>query len=273
MRRLSLALLVAVLFQGPAVAQEEAAEESGESSEAETPSPQELPPPAAPAPAEPEAPSRVTKKRPVAKKAAKPKTGKEPLRYVRKKRNGARLMGAVVPEERLRTTPVPRPSGNLHLYFLATRESLKVNIYNEDGSYNIEALKGVSHLLRCKRTQAEKEIEPRLLTILSTIYDHYGEKRLEVVSGFRNQRKTTSYHFKGSAIDIRIDGVKPPKLRDYADSLDAGGMGVGLYPRTGFVHVDVRPLPSYRWIDYARSDPDNPDKRPPRGWKRKKFQS
>jgi hypothetical protein len=50
-------------------------------------------------------------------------------------------------------------------------------------------------------------------------------------------------------------------------------MGVGLYPRSEFVHVDVRPLPSYRWIDYAKSDPDNPDKRPPRGWKRKKLNS
>lgn len=273
MRRLSLALLVGLLLPGPAVAQEEGGEESGESSEAETPSPQELPPPEAAKP-----PPRVTKRAPKKSKAkavaAKDaKKGPEPLRYTRKKRNGARLLGAVVPEERLRTTPPPRPSGNLHLYFLATRESLKVNIYNEDGSYSVEALQAVSHILRCKRTQAEKEVEPRLLTLLSTIYDHFGEKRLEVVSGFRNQRRTTSYHFRGSAIDIRIEDVKPTKLRDFADSLDAGGMGVGLYPRTGFVHVDVRPLPSYRWIDYARSDPGNPDKRPPRGWKRKKLQS
>ena len=210
-----------------------------------------------------------------AKKKEPPKgpIGQLGLRWGRKPRKGAKLLGAVVPDERLRTTPPPRPSGNLHVYVLATHEALKVNIYNEDGSYNIEALQGVSHLLRCKRTGAEKEIEPRLLTILSTIYDHYGEKRLEIVSGYRNQRRTTSYHFRGSASDIRIEGVKPPKLRDYADSLDAGGMGVGLYPRAGFVHVDVRPLPSYRWIDFAKSDPDNPDKRPPRGWKRKKLNS
>jgi hypothetical protein len=48
---------------------------------------------------------------------------------------------------------------------------------------------------------------------------------------------------------------------------------VGLYPRSEFVHVDVRPLPSYRWIDYSHGDPDAPDKRPPRGWKRKKLTS
>ena len=50
-------------------------------------------------------------------------------------------------------------------------------------------------------------------------------------------------------------------------------MGIGLYPRAQFVHLDVRPLPSYRWIDNARPNPNSNDKRPPRGWKRKKLQS
>jgi uncharacterized protein YcbK (DUF882 family) len=275
MRRLGYALLVALLFQGQAGAQEAAgaADDSSENSEeGEAPGPQEKATPEAEA--APEATTRVTKTS-RAKKAEppKPKVGKDGLHWQRKPRKGAKLMGAVVPEERLRATPPPRPSGNIHLYVLATHESLRVNIYNEDGSYNIEALQAASHLLRCKRTNAEKEIEPRLFTVLSTIYDHFGEKRLEIVSGYRNQRRTTSYHFRGSASDIRIEGVKIAKIRDYADSLDAGGMGVGLYPRAGFVHVDVRPLPSYRWIDYAKSDPDNPDKRPPRGWKRKKLTS
>jgi uncharacterized protein YcbK (DUF882 family) len=266
MRRLVLALLVGLLFHGRAGAQEAAEEPAENSEEGDAPAPQEKP--AAPAPA-----PRVVKTSRVAKKPKVAKVGKDGLHWARKPRKGAKLLGAVVPEERLRATPPPRPSGNLHVFVLATHESLKVNIYNEDGSYNIEALQAVSHLLRCKRTGAEKEIEPRLMTILSTIYDHFGEKRLEIVSGFRNQRRTSSYHFKASASDIRIAGIKPIKIRDYADSLDAGGMGVGLYPRSEFVHVDVRPLPSYRWIDYARSDPDNPDKRPPRGWKRKKLNS
>jgi uncharacterized protein YcbK (DUF882 family) len=276
MRRLGYALLVALLFQGRAGAQEAAgADEASENSEeGEAPGPQEKATEDK-APAAPDATAQGKKTSRAKKVAAapKPKVGKDGLHWSRKPRKGAKLMGAVVPEERLRAAPPPRPSGNIHLYVLATHESLKVNIYNEDGSYNIEALQAASHLLRCKRTGAEKEIEPRLFTVLSTIYDHFGEKRLEVVSGYRNQRRTTSFHFRGSASDIRIEGVKIAKIRDYADSLDAGGMGVGLYPRAGFVHVDVRPLPSYRWIDYAKSDPDNPDKRPPRGWKRKKLTS
>lgn len=206
----------------------------------------------------------------VAKKASagKARSASTGRRSARKK-----VAGNVVPDSKLRQTPAPRPSGNLRLYALAADEDLKVNIYNEDGSYDVNALQAVSRLLRCKRTDAIKDIEPRLVTILSHVYDHFGGRRLEIVSGFRNQRRTTSFHFQGAASDIRIAGVTPKKVRAFVESLDEGGMGIGLYPRSGFVHVDVRPLPSYRWIDYSRSNPDSSDKRPPRGWKRKKLQS
>lgn len=278
MRSLALAAILAFLVQGRASAQDDPFE-PGEDGDA--PAPMEAPAAATvkQAPAKPAKVAKPTKKsasRASTKTASAAKSTSEklaPLRYQRKPRKGPKLLGAVVPEERLRATPPPKPSGNLHLFTLATHESLKINIYNEDGSYNIEALQAASHMLRCKRTGAEKEIEPRLLAVLSMIYDHFGERRIEIVSGYRNQRRMTSYHFKASASDIRIEGVKPPKIRDFADSLDAGGMGVGLYPRAGFVHVDIRPLPSYRWIDYAKADGESPDKKPPRGWKRKKLQS
>ena len=190
-----------------------------------------------------------------------------------KKSRKKKVAGFAVPESKLRAEAPEPPSGNLKVVSLATHEEADVQIFNEDGSYNIDALHEVDHILRCKRTDTEKSIEPRLYVILSHVYDHFGRKPLEIVSGFRNQRKQTSFHFKGSASDIRIPGVQPKKIRDFADSLDAGGMGVGLYPRSHFVHIDVRPLPSYRWIDNARPQPNSPDKRPPRGWKRKKLQS
>ena len=42
------------------------------------------------------------------------------------------------------------------------------------------------------------------------------------------------------AIDIRIPGTTTRTLRNAALSLQAGG--VGYYPRSQFVHVDVGPL-------------------------------
>jgi uncharacterized protein YcbK (DUF882 family) len=184
-----------------------------------------------------------------------------------------KVAGNVVPESRLRKEPAPRPSGNLHLVALSAQEALKVNIYNDDGSYSVAALEAASRLLRCKRTATIRDIEPRLLMVLSQVYDYFGERPIEVISGYRNQRRTSSYHYQGAATDIRIVGVKPAKLRAFVESLDEGGMGIGLYPRTGFVHVDVRPPPSYRWIDWSRSNPGSPDKRPPPGFKRKKLQT
>jgi len=124
-----------------------------------------------------------------------------------------------------------------------------------------------------RRTGEEHDIDPRLLTILSHVYDHFGDRPLELLSGYRFQRKTTSNHFHGTAADIRISGVRPRDLRAFVHTLDAGGMGVGFYPRVGFIHVDVRPAPSYRWIDNSRSNPDSWDKQPPRGWRHRKLES
>ena len=159
-------------------------------------------------------------------------------------------MGHVVPENQLRSDPLPRPSGNLAMVSVnnPNDDPVKVNIYNEDGSYNLDALDQLNHVLRCRRTDVEKPMDPQLLTMLSHVYDHFGSKPLQIVSGFRNQRKESSNHFKGRATDIRIAGVSPKKIQAFAQTLDRGGMGIGIYPRSQFVHIDVRSPPSFRWI-------------------------
>jgi hypothetical protein len=50
------------------------------------------------------------------------------------------------------------------------------------------------------------------------------------------------------AIDFRIPGVPLDALREYCAKLDH--VGVGFYPRTQFVHLDVR-RDSARWTDYS----------------------
>jgi uncharacterized protein YcbK (DUF882 family) len=188
-------------------------------------------------------------------------------------RKRGRFSGRVVPETALRQEPLPAPSGNLELRMLGTDEGVKVNIYNPDGSYNLESLRALDRVLRCRRTDDVKPIEPRLFTILSHVYDHFGGKALDVVSGYRNQRKKTSNHYKGTATDVRIAGVTPKKIELFAESIDTGGLGIGIYPKGQFVHLDVRPLPSYRWVDMSPPNPNASENRPPRDWKRKKLQS
>jgi uncharacterized protein YcbK (DUF882 family) len=195
-------------------------------------------------------------------------------RYARHrgKRKG-KMIGWPVPEKDLRVSAAPRPTGRLRIYSINYKEEANVDIYNPDGSFDVDALAEVNHIFKCRRSGLEHDIDTRLITILSHIYDHFGGKRLELLSGYRFQRRTTSNHFHGAAADIRIPGVDPRKIRSYAETLDSGGMGIGWYPRVGFVHVDVRPLPSYRWIDYSRSNPDDRGRQLPRGFKRKNPES
>jgi uncharacterized protein YcbK (DUF882 family) len=181
-----------------------------------------------------------------------------------KKRHGkAAFSGRLASPDELRDEPLEKPSGKIELYAVNFGESLSVQLYNEDGTYNADALDQLNHFWRCKRTGTEKAIDPRLYAMLSRIYDHFG-KRLELVSGFRNQKRTSSFHFHGSASDIRIPGVPDKVLHKFVTSLDTGGMGIGIYPRAGFVHVDIRPEPSYRWTDYSppgSSDMGHPHKK------------
>jgi uncharacterized protein YcbK (DUF882 family) len=168
----------------------------------------------------------------------------------KKRARGPVFQGRLARADELRTEPLDKPSGHIELYAVNFREELTVDLYNEDGSFNDDAVDELNHLFRCKRTDTEKAIDPHLYEILSRVYDHFG-KRIELVSGFRNQKRTSSFHFHGSASDIRIPGVSDTALHRFVASLDTGGMGLGIYPRAGFIHVDVRPEPSYRWVDYS----------------------
>jgi uncharacterized protein YcbK (DUF882 family) len=167
-----------------------------------------------------------------------------------KKHKAQIFSGRLATAAELRDQPPERPTGKLSLLAVNFSESAEVNIYNQDGSFNQDALDQLNHLWRCKRTDTEKAIDPHLFEMLSRVYDHFG-KRIELVSGFRNQARTSSYHFHGSASDIRIPGVSDKELHKFVASLDAGGMGLGIYPRAGFIHVDMRPEPSFRWVDYS----------------------
>ena len=75
------------------------------------------------------------------------------------------------------------------------------------------------------------------------------EAEIDIVCGYRTPwsneflRSTTfgvashSLHMLGEAIDIRMPGVPTLELRDVAYVLQRGG--VGYYPESGFVHVDI----------------------------------
>ena len=113
-------------------------------------------------------------------------------------------------------------------------------------------------------------MDPRLYEILSSVFDHFGGRTILVNSGFRYQRNEGSRHFHGSAMDLSIPGGGWRDLYNFAQTLDAGGMGIGRYPRSNFVHIDFRAPgePSYRWTDTQRNKRPDPGKAPSKMWRR-----
>jgi uncharacterized protein YcbK (DUF882 family) len=156
----------------------------------------------------------------------------------------------------LRTEPLAKPSGDVWVRAENLNEEVRVNIYKPDGSFDDGALAKLDEIFRCSRTGAVRAVRAELYEQLSRFYDRFEGKRIELVSAFRFQERNSSRHFHASAMDIRIKGVSINEMYRFAESLDGGGMGIGLYPVSGFIHVDYRAPgePSYRWTDTSGPD-------------------
>ncbi len=161
--------------------------------------------------------------------------------------------GHRVSDRSLRVAPATRPSGDLWIYSKHLKEETRVNLYDTQGHIDDTALAALDHGFRCRRTRTERAVDPRLYEALSSIQDHFQGRRIDLVSGLRIQKNEASRHFHASAADFRIQGVSIMDIRSFAESLDAGGMGIGVYPNSGFVHMDFRAPgePSYRWVDFS----------------------
>ncbi|MGI4850584.1 MAG: YcbK family protein [Janthinobacterium lividum] len=125
-----------------------------------------------------------------------------------------------------------------------------------EGQYLPDALKRINHILRDKINGKVSKIDQRLLDLMHAMQHKIGAKKpMEIICGYRSQetnqhlRKIStgvaknSLHMTGRAVDIRMEGFPLSKFRDLAKSLKAGG--VGYYPQSNFIHVDVRPQPYY----------------------------
>lgn len=115
-----------------------------------------------------------------------------------------------------------------------------------------KALDGFSRMLRFFPSGAKHAIDPRLVTLVGMVSDHFGGRDLVVVSGFRpyspHQYTPHSNHNAGRAMDFFVRGVPNEVVRDFCKTLRKAG--VGYYPNSSFVHLDVRDESAF-WIDYA----------------------
>ncbi len=144
----------------------------------------------------------------------------------------------------------------LAMHNLNTGEKL-VALYWDRGAYVPDALDAVNKLMRDHRTGEQHPIDPKLLDLLVALHGRTEATACyELICGYRapetnaamhresRQVASNSLHIQGMAADVRIGGQSLAHLQKAALSLRAGG--VGLYPRSDFVHLDVGPVRHWR---------------------------
>jgi uncharacterized protein YcbK (DUF882 family) len=139
----------------------------------------------------------------------------------------------------------------LAFYNTHTAESLDL-IYWADGHYLDDALAGINHVLRDHRTGKTTSMDPKLLDLLFALAARLATSSpFHVISGYRARESNEylrslspdsgvaqdSQHTKGRAADVRVPDRPLAQVRDAAMALRGGG--VGYYPDSDFVHVDV----------------------------------
>ena len=146
----------------------------------------------------------------------------------------------------------PRTPNVLHVVRIATTESFTIRVVDSRGRMPKDTPKTFERMMRSAGGLAHT-IDAKLISLLGKVSNHFGSRPIQVISGFRpyspTQHTSHSNHNIGRAIDFRVVGVPNEVVRDYLRSLK--NVGVGYYPNSSFVHLDVREASAY-WIDYSR---------------------
>ena len=123
---------------------------------------------------------------------------------------------------------------------------IRVDEKNKNNQYvGKNARKTLTRFLRDWRTDRTKKMPERLLWYLYLVGHHY-DAQVDIVSAYRHNERKSSRHKQGRAIDFRIEGVDSKAIWEYCKRFDR--VGLGYYPNSNFVHLDVRDK-SYYWID------------------------
>jgi uncharacterized protein YcbK (DUF882 family) len=146
----------------------------------------------------------------------------------------------------------PKTPGVVHAKRLATNEDFVIRVSSRRGHVAPTSVSSFERLMRSTGGLSHPP-DPRLVALVGQVANHFGSRKLEVISGFRpyspTQYTAHSNHNVGKALDFRVVGVPNEVLRDYCKTLH--NVGVGYYPNSTFVHLDVRDTPA-TWIDFSR---------------------
>ncbi len=161
---------------------------------------------------------------------------------------GARPQAHEVSSQR---TSSPDSHGHLLLLYNTHTAERIDTVYRRGEAYIPEALAKLDFFLRDHRTGDVRHIDPRLYDILSDLTTSVGRPggEIDIVCGYRTSSSNeslrahstgvakNSLHIQAEAIDLRMPGIDTLKLRKAALALARGG--VGYYPHSDFIHLDV----------------------------------
>ena len=124
------------------------------------------------------------------------------------------------------------------------------DVYRVGDHYLPGAIAKINHVLRDHRNDKVFPMAPGVIDLIYMIRRKAGVNHdFDIISGYRSpetnrmlRRASTgvaknSLHMSGQAIDLKLPGLDLYDLRKIAIDLHVGG--VGYYPDSGFVHVDI----------------------------------
>lgn len=126
--------------------------------------------------------------------------------------------------------------------------------------FNAATLKKLDYLMRDKRTNQVRRMDPNLFMKFYNLQTNLGVRNveIEVICGYRSAATnamrhrqsrgvaSNSFHVKGQAVDFRISGIPLARVRMATENLHNGG--VGYYPTSNFIHMDTGPVRTWKGV-------------------------
>ena len=142
---------------------------------------------------------------------------------------------------------------HLRLYSPHTGESFD-DAYHDGRAPLPDAMAALDRLLRDHRADAVRPMDPALYELLWRLQERYRRARghtprLLLLSGYRTEETNrsllsegaalNSYHLRGQAADVAVEGYGIYMLANLSRDIGQGGWGI--YWRRRFVHLDTGP--------------------------------
>lgn len=164
------------------------------------------------------------------------------------------------PREVLRTlphrdgTPGDAPRGSAAPVQTAAPGQVRVRREGSSESQNVDfthldarRARNLANFLRVDAEEGQRQpapvpLHPRLAYVLARIGQNYTGKTLRIAPNGRARGDEptgpSTNHGRGTAVDVRVEGVSVQALHEFCLTMDR--VGCGLHRRSNYVHIDVR---------------------------------